>query len=81
MQIYFALQNQKSMKTIIVNVPDNEEEFFLSFFRKNKLKSRVLSQEDREEFAISKWINEGFQSEDVPVEKIYEHFRKHGVNC
>jgi hypothetical protein len=69
------------MKTIIVNVPDKEEEFFLSFFKKNKLKSRVLTEEDREELAISKWINEGLQSEDVPAEKVFEHFRKHGVNC
>ncbi len=69
------------MKTIIVNVPDKEEEFFLSLFKKNKLKSRVLTEEDCEELAISKWINEGLQSEDVSVETIYDHFRKHGVNC
>ena len=69
------------MKTVIVNIPEKKEDFFLDLFKKNKLRSRVLTKEEKEELAIAKWINEGLQSEDVPVEKIYEHFRKHGVNC
>jgi hypothetical protein len=69
------------MKTVIVNIPEKKEDFFLSLFKKNKLKSRVLTEDEKEELAIVKWINEGLQSEDIPIEKIYSHFRKHGVNC
>jgi len=29
--------------------------------------------------AISKWINEGLQSEDVPEEVVFNTLRKHGV--
>ncbi len=69
------------MKTVIVNIPEKKEDFFLSLFKKNKLKTRVLTEEEKEDMAIAKWINEGMQSEDVPAEKVYEHLRKHGVDC
>ncbi len=69
------------MKTVIVNIPEKKEDFFLSLLKEFRYKSKVLTEEEREEMAIAKWINEGMESEDVPVEKIYDHFRKHGVNC
>lgn len=68
------------MKTVIVNVPEREESFFLSVLRKFRFKSRVLTEEEKEEMAMARWIEEGMQSEDVPLEKIYKHLRKHGVN-
>lgn len=69
------------MKTVIVNVPEKEELFFLSVLQKFRFKSKVLTEEQREEIALARWIEEGMHSEDVPLEKIYKHFKKHGVKC
>ncbi|MEK6615963.1 MAG: hypothetical protein AABZ32_07610 [Bacteroidota bacterium] len=69
------------MKTVIVNIPEKEESFFLSVLQKFRFKSKVLTGEQREEIAIARWIEEGMHSEDVSIEKIYKHFRKHGVDC
>jgi hypothetical protein len=38
-----------------------------------------LTEEEREEMAIAKWINEGKESEDVPIEKVFQLLRKHGA--
>ena len=70
------------MTTVVVNIPDKKENLFLKLFKKHHLKTRVLSDEDLEDDEImAKWINEGLKSEDIPVEKLYEFLRKHGVNC
>ena len=68
------------MKTIVVNVPDNKEIFFLSLFKEHHLKMRVLEKEEDEDL-MAKWIDEGMESEEILKEKIYEYMRKHGVNC
>jgi hypothetical protein len=69
------------MKTIIVNIPEKKEDFLISFLKKNHFKSRVLTDDEKEEMAIARWIQEGMESEEVPKEKVYAHLRKHGVNC
>ena len=69
------------MKTVIVSIPDKKEKLVTSFLKKNRLKSRVLTDEDKEEMALAEWIDEGMKSEDVPIEKVFEHLRKHGVKC
>ena len=66
------------MKTIIVNIPDQKENFFIALFKKHHLKPHVLQQEEDEDL-IAKWIDEGMESEDVSEEKIFEIFRKHGI--
>jgi hypothetical protein len=55
--------------------------FLVSFLKKNHIKSKVLTDEEREEMAIAKWIDECMESEDVTKEKIYPHMRKHGIKC
>ena len=67
------------MKTIIVNIPEKKEDFFLSLLKEFKFKSKVLTQDEKEDIAISKWINEGLKSEDVSEEVIFSTLRKHGV--
>jgi hypothetical protein len=69
------------MKTIIVNVPDKDESVVAELFKKLHLKSRVLTDEELEDKLLAKWIKEGMKSEDVPLEKVYTYFRKHGVDC
>lgn len=68
------------MKTVIVNIPDKKEKYFLSLIKKNRLRSWVLDDEE-DEVLMAKWIDEGMKSGEIPIEKVLEHLRKHGVNC
>jgi hypothetical protein len=67
------------MKTVIVNIPEKKEFFFLSLLKEFRFRSRVLTDEEREEMAIAKWIDEGMESEDVSEEVVYKTLRKRGV--
>jgi hypothetical protein len=67
------------MKTIIVNVPEKDETFFMTLLKKFRVQTRVLTAEDLEDEALAKWIDEGMKSEDVPEEQILEIFQKHGI--
>lgn len=68
------------MKTIIVNVPENKENLLMKFIHELNLKSKVLTDEDFEDVVLAKWINEGMKTEDVPMETIFEVFKKNGIN-
>ena len=67
------------MKTLIVNIPDRDENMFISLFKKLKFKARVLSEEEQEEMAMAKWIDEGKNSGEVSEKVIFETLRRHGV--
>ena len=67
------------MKTIIVNIPEKKEDFFLAFLNEYGFKSKVLTEDEKEDMAIGKWINEGLKSEDVSEDVVYNTLRKHGV--
>ncbi len=67
------------MKTIIVNVPDEDATLFLSLVKKFRFKTKVLSKEDLEDEELAKWINNGMKSEDVSEKDIYKIFRKNGI--
>ena len=67
------------MKTIIVNVPEKDETFFMTLLKKFRFQTRVLTDEDLEDEALAKWIDEGMKSEDIPEEQIFEVFKKHGI--
>ena len=67
------------MKTLVVNIPDRDENMFISLFKKLKFKARVLSQEEQEEMAMAKWIDEGAKTGEVSEKIIFETLRKHGV--
>lgn len=67
------------MKTVIVNIPEKKELFFLSLLKEFRFQSRVLTDEEREEMAIAKWIDTGMESEDVSEEVVFNTLRKHGV--
>ncbi len=69
------------MKTAIVYIPDKEENIFISLMKKFSFKTHVLTEEERKDMAMAKWIDEGMDTEDVPKEKVYKYLRKHGVNC
>ena len=67
------------MKTIIVNIPEKEESFFLSVMKKFSFKSRVVTEEELEDKALAKWIDKGMKTEDVPLEKVFQLLEKRGV--
>jgi len=67
------------MKTVIVNIPEKKEFFFLSLLKEFRFRSRVLTDEEREEMAIAKWIDEGMEGEDVSEGVVYKTLRKRGV--
>ncbi len=66
------------MTTVVLKIPEKKENYFLNLFKKHRLKTRVLEQEEDEDL-MAKWIDEGMKSEEVPEEKIFEIFRKHGI--
>lgn len=64
------------MKTIIVNIPEKEESFFLSLLKKFHFKSRVLSDE---EMTIDKWDNLSEEQEEEIEEAIAELDEQKGI--
>jgi len=69
------------MKTYIVTVSDKDNDFVSGLFKKLKLNSKVLTDEEEEEIGLSEAINKGMKSDDVSKKKLLSHFRKHGVDC
>ena len=67
------------MKTIIVKVPDKDEGLFEALVKKLGFKSRAVDEDEKEETAIAKWIDEGMESEDIAEETVYATLKKHGV--
>jgi len=68
------------MQTIIVNIPNNEKDFFIMLMRKFKYKNTIISDEEMEDKELSKWIQEGMETEDVPIEKVFKMLEKHGAD-
>ena len=68
------------MQTIIVNIPNNEKDFFIMLMRKFKYKNTIISNEEMEDKELSKWIQEGMETEDVPIEKVFKLLEKYGVD-
>jgi hypothetical protein len=67
------------MKTIIVNVPDKDESLFEAMVKKMGFKSRTINDNEREEKALAKWIDEGMATEDVAEETVFATLKRHGV--
>ena len=67
------------MKTVIVSVPEKDENLFAALLKKLGFKSRVVAEEEKEEAALAKWIDEGMKSGEVSEETVYATLRKHGV--
>lgn len=67
------------MKTIIVNVPDKETELFTNLINRFGFKSHVISDDEKEETMIHKWIEEGMDTDEVSEEVVFKTLRKNGV--
>ena len=68
------------MKTVIVSLPEKDENFFLTLLGKFRFKARVLSNEEMEDAELARWIDEGMESEDIPIEKVFKLLEKHGAD-
>jgi len=64
------------MKTVIVNIPEKEENFFLSLLKKFHFKSRVLTDEDLEDEKLARLIDKGMKSEDVRWRRFLDPSKK-----
>lgn len=67
------------MKTLVIKVPDKDEELFLALLKRFGFKSHLLSEDEKEDAALAKWIHEGLKSEEVSEETILATLKKNGV--
>jgi len=56
------------MKTVIVNIPEEKEMFFLSLLKEFRFKTRVLTNEDKEDIALLAIMLQREKEEALPVE-------------
>jgi hypothetical protein len=56
------------MKTVIVNIPENKETFFMSLLKEFRYKSRILTEEEREDSALLSLMYERENEESFPIE-------------
>ncbi|MBI4648714.1 MAG: hypothetical protein HY738_19545 [Bacteroidia bacterium] len=68
------------MRTVIVNIPEKKEHYFLTLMKKNRFKSRVLTDEELEDAELARWIDEGMKTEDIPIERVFELLKKNGTD-
>ncbi|MDZ4824783.1 MAG: hypothetical protein SH856_15100 [Flavobacteriales bacterium] len=50
-----------------------------AFIKRMGYRSRINSENEKEEVAIAKWIQEGMNTEDVSKEGVRQIFKKNGV--
>ena len=60
------------MKTFIVNIPEKQEDFFLSLLKERRLKSRVLTEEEKEDFGLLSMMMERADEKTVPVKTTHD---------
>ena len=68
------------MKTVIVSIPNEKERTLISFLKKNRMKSRVVSEGEMEDAALAKWIDAGMKSKDIPIQKVFALLEKNGAH-
>lgn len=68
------------MSTVIVNVPEKQEDFFNKLMKKFKFKSHAISEKELEETALAAWIEEGMKSKDLPLKELHKFFKKNGIS-
>ena len=67
------------MKTVIVNIPDKDESLIIGLLKKLHLKTTIVNDDEREEDAIAKWIDEAASSGEVTQETIMKTLKKNGL--
>ncbi|OFX43533.1 MAG: hypothetical protein A2046_01400 [Bacteroidetes bacterium GWA2_30_7] len=60
--------NERTMKTVIVNIPNKKEQFFLSLLKEFRYKSRVLTEEEKEDNALLTLMYERENEDNLQIE-------------
>ncbi len=66
------------MTTVIVKIPEKKKNLSKEFFKKHRLKTRVLKDKEDEDM-MAKWIDEGLRSGEASEKEVFEILRKNGV--
>ena len=68
------------MTRVIVNVPEKEEDFFLSVLKKFHFKSHVLTDEEKEDIWLAKKIDEAEKEKgEVSEEEVMKILKRNGA--
>ena len=68
------------MTTMLVNVPDKEKSFFMAILKRFQFKSKVLSEEDKEDIWLSKMMDEAEEEGgEVSEEEIIKILKRNGA--
>ena len=66
------------MTTVIVKIPDKKASMFANYFKKHRLKTRIVKSKEDENM-MAKWIDEGMKSGAATEKEVMEILRKNGV--
>ena len=68
------------MTTMLVSIPEKEKSFFMSLIKKLHIKSKVLSEEEKEDAWFSKMIDEAEEEGgEVSEEEILKTLKRNGA--
>ena len=68
------------MKTVILNLPNGNEKWYLTLFDQLHLKHKVLSEQAKEDILLAKLIDEAMSEEgEVEKDKVLQFVKKHGA--
>lgn len=69
-----------AMTTMLVNIPEKERSFFMALIKKLHIKSKVLSEEDKEDIWFLKMIDEAEdEGGEVSEEAIMKTLKRNGA--
>ena len=67
------------MKTVLLNIPEENEKWYRTLFNQLHLKHKVLSEEGKEDLLLAKLIDEAMSEEgEIEKEKVLQFVKKHG---
>jgi hypothetical protein len=68
------------MKTVILNIPEKNEKWFLTLFNQFQIKHKVLTAQAKEDLLLAKLIDEAMEEKgEVEKEKVLQFVKKHAL--
>lgn len=68
------------MKTVILNIPEKSEKWFLTLFNQFKIKHKILTAQAKEDLLLAKLIDEAMEEKgEIEKEKVLQFVKKHAV--
>lgn len=67
------------MKTVLLNIPEENEKWYRTLFNQLHLKHKILSEGAKEDLLLAKLIDEAMSEEgEVEKEKVLQFVKTHG---